>query len=341
MVDSPSKRASPSQRSAHRNKIYVDTTSGSGSEAEDAKPSRSSQKDNVGSKRKRVRFHSSHRITANNQAESTSSESAPESELELGEEEYEIDSIVDSRIRKFRGKPVLEYRVHWKGYDTDEDSWTIADQFDDDDPPVLDFYKKNPQKPSTANLGKKVKAAPKEASTLIRDASPSPAPPSPRKEASPPPPSKRKESPPPPSRKKEASITIVDSPVRKVPSSPIAKKSTDIRSFFGALLGGGNKENRNTVIQKEVKEKEVKGKGKEKEKPVVKAEKVKPGQKKRKVESEDEDFEMAEDKDEPEDDLESDFDEGDAKSESGGDDLESEHESGESAQRISITLADK
>jgi len=344
MVDSPSKRASSSQRSAHRNKIYVDTTSGSESEAEDAKPSRSSQKDNVGSKRKRVRFHSSHRITANNQAESTSSESAPESELELGEEEYEIDGIVDSRIRKFRGKPVLEYRVHWKGYDTDEDSWTIADQFDDDDPPVLDFYKKFPKKPSTANLGKKVKAAPKEASTLIRDATSSPAPPSPRKEASPPPPpplSKRKESPPPPSRKKEASVTVVDSPVRKMPSSPIAKKATDIRSFFGAGLGGGNKENRNPVIQKEVKEKDVKGKRKEKEKPVVKAEKVKPEKKKRKVESEDEDFEMAEDKDEPEDDLQSDFEEGDAKAESGGDDLESEHESGESAGCVPVLRADE
>lgn len=248
----------------------------------------------------------------------------------------------------------MEYRVHWKGYDSDEDSWTAADQFDDDDPPVLDFFKKNPKKPSMANLGKKVKAAPKAASpTLLRDVSSSPAPPlptrkasspppSPKKKASPPPPSIRKErTPPPPSRKKEASITIVDSPVRKVASSPIAKKSTDIRSFFGALLGGGNKENRNPVIQKEVKEKEVKGKGKEKEKPVVKAEKVKPEKKKRKVESEDEDFEMAEDKDEPEDDLESDFEEGDGKAESGGDDLESEHESGESAQCISITSADK
>jgi hypothetical protein len=330
MVDSPSKRASPSQRSAHRKKIYVDTTSGSESEAEDAKPLRSSQKDNVGSKRKRVSFHSSYTVTTDNQAESTSSES----ELELGEEEFEIDSIVDSRIRKFRGKPVLEYRVHWKGYDTDEDSWTTADQFDDDDPPVLDFFKKYPKKPSTANLGgKKVKAVPQPASpTLIRDATSSP-PPSPKKKASPPPPRKTRDStPPPPSRQKESSITIIDSPVRKLPSSPIAKKSTDIRSFFGAFLGGGNKENRNPAIQKDIKEKDVKGRGKEKEKPVVKAKKVKPEKKKRKVESEDEDFMMAEEKDEPEDDLESDFEEGDAKAETGGDDLESEHESGESAE---------
>jgi len=249
----------------------------------------------------------------------------------------------------------LEYRVHWKGYDSDEDSWTAANQFDDDDPPVLDFFKKYPKKPSMAKLGKTVKVAPKEASpTLIRDVSSSPPPsPSPKKKAASPPPSKTKKAspppasigkestPPPPSRKKEAPITVIDSPVRKVASSPIAKKSTDIRSFFGALLGGGNKENRNPVITKDVKEKEVKGKGKEKEKPVVKAEKVKPEKKKRKVESEDEDFEMAEDKDEPEDDLESDFDEGDAKAESGGDDLESEHESGESAGYDSVHRADE
>jgi len=340
MVDSPSKRATYAQSSSYCRRTYVDATSESESEAEDAKQLRSSHNDNVGSKRKRVTsFHSSSTTTAHKQVESTSSES----ELELGEEEYEIDSIVDSRIRKFRGKAVLEYRVHWKGYDTDEDSWTTADQFDDDDPPVLEFFKKYPKKPSVANLGKNVKAAPKEASpTSIRDVSSSPAPPSPKKKASPPPPSKKKEAAPPPhSRKKEPSVTIVDSPVRKIPSSPTAKKSTDIRSFFGALLGGANKENRNPVVPKEVKEKALKGKGKEKEKPVVKAETVKPERKKRKVQSEDEDFEMAEEKDEPEDDLESDFDEGDDKAESAGDDLESEHESGESVQEVPVHRANK
>jgi hypothetical protein len=60
------------------------------------------------------------------------------------EQEYEIDSIRRSRYRKFRGKKILEFFIHWKGYDSSEDSWTGADQFDDDDPPVLDFYRKNP-----------------------------------------------------------------------------------------------------------------------------------------------------------------------------------------------------
>jgi len=38
----------------------------------------------------------------------------------------------------------LEYLIHWKDYGSDDDSWTTADQFDDDDPPVLEFYKNNP-----------------------------------------------------------------------------------------------------------------------------------------------------------------------------------------------------
>lgn len=251
-----------------------------------------------------------------------------ESELELGEEEFEIDNIVDSRIRKLRGKPILEYRIHWKGYDSEEDSWTTADQFDDDDPPVLEFYKAFPKKPSTANMGGKTKVKP-----APERPSPSPI----RQTTASPPPSVRKaETPPPISRTKEASVTIVGSPVRRVPSSPMATKSTDIRSFFG----GANKENRDPSVRKETKpeKKEIvkdksKERGKEKEKPVVKSEKVKPEKKKRKTEEEDEDFVMMDDVeiDEPEDDFESNAEDGDAAAESGGDDLESEHESGESA----------
>lgn len=62
----------------------------------------------------------------------------------LEDEEYDVEYIVKSRFRRTRGKRVLEYLIHWKGYDTAEDSWTTADQFDDDDPPVLKFYEENP-----------------------------------------------------------------------------------------------------------------------------------------------------------------------------------------------------
>lgn len=63
------------------------------------------------------------------------------------EEEYEIDYIVDSRIRRVDGERILEFLVHWLGYAVDDRSWTDASQFEADDPPVLAFYKKNPKKP--------------------------------------------------------------------------------------------------------------------------------------------------------------------------------------------------
>ncbi|EIW68043.1 hypothetical protein TREMEDRAFT_69535 [Tremella mesenterica DSM 1558] len=65
-------------------------------------------------------------------------------EPELGEEEYNVEYIVDSRFRPIKGAYVLEYLIHWEGYDHSEDSWTPATQFDDDDPPVLEFYEKHP-----------------------------------------------------------------------------------------------------------------------------------------------------------------------------------------------------
>ena len=65
----------------------------------------------------------------------------------LDDEEYEIDYIVDSRFRNTRGNKVLEFLIHWSGYDVSDRSWTAADQFDDDDPPVEEFYRKHPKKP--------------------------------------------------------------------------------------------------------------------------------------------------------------------------------------------------
>lgn len=66
---------------------------------------------------------------------------------DLEEEEYEVDYIVASRLRQYGKKTVLEYFIHWKGFPVEERTWTLADQFDDDDPPVVAFYKKNPRAP--------------------------------------------------------------------------------------------------------------------------------------------------------------------------------------------------
>lgn len=65
----------------------------------------------------------------------------------LGEEEYEVEYIVDSRFRSYGTKPVFEYLIHWQGYPISERSWTLGSQLDEDDPSVLQFHKKYPKKP--------------------------------------------------------------------------------------------------------------------------------------------------------------------------------------------------
>ena len=68
-------------------------------------------------------------------------------DADLDDEEYEIDTIDDSRFRKTANRRILEFLIHWKGYPSSEDSWTPASQFDADDPPVLAFYAEHPTKP--------------------------------------------------------------------------------------------------------------------------------------------------------------------------------------------------
>jgi len=86
------------------------------------------------------------RTTCPVQADSTPS-STSEEIPELGEEEYEIDCIVNSRFRTARGQCVLEFLIHWKGYAHEDRSWTPASQSEEDDPPVVQFYLKQPGKP--------------------------------------------------------------------------------------------------------------------------------------------------------------------------------------------------
>ena len=45
------------------------------------------------------------------------------------------------------GRQEVEFYIHWKGYDKNERSWTLASQFEVDDPPVIEFYSKHPDKP--------------------------------------------------------------------------------------------------------------------------------------------------------------------------------------------------
>ena len=71
----------------------------------------------------------------------------PEPVIVDDEEEWEVDDILDSR-RYGRGKR-LQYRVKWKGCDTDLE-WYNADggEFDNCQDLVKDFHLRYPQKPS-------------------------------------------------------------------------------------------------------------------------------------------------------------------------------------------------
>ena len=60
----------------------------------------------------------------------------PPPDLVEGEEEYEIESIRDSRT--FGRSKKLQYLVHWKGYPSSDDSW--VDSKDLHAPSLLKHY---------------------------------------------------------------------------------------------------------------------------------------------------------------------------------------------------------
>lgn len=170
-------------------------------------------------------------------------------EAEEDEEEYEIDYIVNSRYRVERGKKHLEYYVHWLNYSKDDRSWTDAAQFDDDDPPVMDFYARYPNKPGH----------PKKP---VKPATPSKSPVASR--SKPPTPSSMRSTP----AKQAKRIEFRRAPVGTVDRLPTAGTSAqkasegrpkpiapgDLRSFFSRIDNDDN--------DKAKEAKDIKGKGK-------------------------------------------------------------------------------
>lgn len=65
-----------------------------------------------------------------------------------GEEEYEVDMIVDSKIDK-RFKSPLRYYVKWLGYEghPEEYQWLSANDLDHSPIAIEDFHKANPTRP--------------------------------------------------------------------------------------------------------------------------------------------------------------------------------------------------
>ena len=64
-----------------------------------------------------------------------------------GEEEYEVEEIVDSRFHRRK----LQYLVKWKGYDDSENSWQSVADVKNAPEAVANFHRKHPSAPRQIN----------------------------------------------------------------------------------------------------------------------------------------------------------------------------------------------
>ena len=64
-----------------------------------------------------------------------------------GEEEWEVETILDWRWKNKTRKTNLQYKVHWKGYPTGEDSWEPAENLQNAPDLVQDFHRRFPNAP--------------------------------------------------------------------------------------------------------------------------------------------------------------------------------------------------
>ncbi|SGY19858.1 BQ5605_C017g08353 [Microbotryum silenes-dioicae] len=69
----------------------------------------------------------------------------PPPEIINGEEEYQVEQILDSRNNRRSRR--LEYFVDWTGYGPQDRQWVSAADFDDDDSLVIKFHTRHPHKP--------------------------------------------------------------------------------------------------------------------------------------------------------------------------------------------------
>ena len=72
----------------------------------------------------------------------------PPPELVDGEEEYEVEAVLDSRWHKVgRGRQDLQYLVKWKGYGPEENTWEPAANLEHARRRIGDFHRQFPNAP--------------------------------------------------------------------------------------------------------------------------------------------------------------------------------------------------
>jgi len=76
-------------------------------------------------------------------------ENPPLPEIIDGENEFDVEEILDSRITK---KGLLEYLVSWKGYPVEENTWEPARNVKNSEQLVKEFHSKYPDKPQSPLL---------------------------------------------------------------------------------------------------------------------------------------------------------------------------------------------
>jgi len=72
----------------------------------------------------------------------------PPPDIMNGELQYEVEAVLDSRIRRNK----LEYLVEWKGYGPEERTWEPAENLENAKEAIAAFHLRHPNRPSATDL---------------------------------------------------------------------------------------------------------------------------------------------------------------------------------------------
>ena len=60
---------------------------------------------------------------------------------------WEVEKILDSRIKTFGRKKHLQYYIKWRGYDEGSNTWEWEEDVENAPEMIKDFYKEHPEAP--------------------------------------------------------------------------------------------------------------------------------------------------------------------------------------------------